>query len=406
MSRKKLITDNLIILIGGNIGNIFSFLTNFILIAQDKKLANLYVAYNSIVLILGVPSLVAMRMFTLYGDTIIVKLGKLVKRSPNIIALGILLLVIGSIPLGYLVTIATEDGNLMTTALILILSFITFIVYSFRGLKQFEENFIAPVISLNIETLGRTILALFFGITLGWGIYGVFLGSILAMALAIIPCFEFRFFKRSSHDVTEYRLKSAFINSFILTAGTEFFSNFDIAYSLRVLANDFIAQTEYNVLQIFRKIIFYGLFFSSSLFLSIGSKVKFTRKFTFFYTLLVSTGVGFLGATICYLLKDIVVKLLNYNFVILSDFEVFLFLCFTAIMSAAYILSNWLLSLKKRIYTFIPLIASGFQAIIFIFSSHDIHSLLTSFAISSSIFYLLSVGAGIREVYFINHAKS
>lgn len=405
MSRTKLIKDNLIILIGGNIGNIFSFLTNFILLAVDKRLANLYVAYNSIVLILGVPALVAMRMFTIYGDTIILKLRKIYSKGTNLlgfIVLGILLL---TIPLGYFITLSTEDGNIITSALIIILALLTFVVYCFRGIKQFEENFIPTVISLNIETLGRTILVLVLGVWLGWGIYGVFLGAIISMALAIIPCFEYNYLFGGKHDVSDYRLIHAFANSFILTAGTEFFSNFDVAYSLKVLENNDQAQTEYTTLQLFRKMIFYGLFFSSGLFLSLGNKAKFTKKFTFLYTLGVSLGFGGLGALIIYLLRNIFLQILRTNFIILDNDDVAYFMIFTALMSSAYILSNWLLASKRKLYIYIPGLASILQVLIFVFSQHNIHSLIISFSITSGIFFTLSVVAGIYEV-FIRKGKN
>ncbi len=406
MSRSKLIKDNLIILIGGNIGNIFSFLTNFILLAlPDKTLANLYVAYNSIVLILGIPALVAMRMFTIYGDTILGKFQLVIKRNKNravFILISFLVLVLIT---GYLVTIFTQNGNIITTFLLILLAFITFIVYCFRGLMQFDENFLVPVISLNIETLGRTILAYVFGVVLGGGIYGVFTGAIIAMGLSLIPCFDLKYFRNSAHEVSEYRLKTAFLNSFILTAGTEFFSNFDIAYSFKALASNLQAQTEYNVLQIFRKIIFYGLYFTAGLFLSLGSKSKFTKKFTFFYTLFVSVGIGSAGAIVCYLIKDIFLHILKSEFIVLDGPDVLYFLIFTALMSAAYILSNWLLSLKKRIYTFIPILASIVQIIVFTTSKHDIHNLILSFSITSGFYFFACVIAGIYELYFTKNDR-
>jgi hypothetical protein len=406
MSRKKLITDNLIILVGGNIGNVFSFLTNFILLAlPDKKLANLYVAYNSVVLILGVPALVAMRMFTLYGDTILYKLKSLSNKAYNILTLIILLGLLALIPIGYLITISTQDGNIVTTSMIIILSFVTFVVYCFRGLRQFEEDFIAPVISLNVETLGRTLLVLLFGVYFGWGIYGVFFGAILSMAFAILPCFKLTYISNPKHSTDDYRLKTAFLSSFILTAGTEFFSNFDVAYSLRVLSDSLQDQTEYNVLQIFRKIIFYGLFFTAGLFLSLGSKGKYSKKFTFYYTVGVSLFLGLSGSLVCYLLKDIFLQLLNNEFIVLDDSQVLYFLIFTAFMSASYILSNWLLAQKKKKYIYIPVIASIVQVFVFVTFGNDIDNLIKSFSISSLFYFIISVIAGIYEVHFSN-AKS
>lgn len=400
-SKKKLIKDNLLLLVGGNIGNVFSFLLNVLLLRADPNLANLYVGYNSVILILGVPALVAMRAFTVYGDSIFGKLKNYYERNKN----KSTWFVIGFITLLFVLTniikFSTEESTLFSSALIIIVAISTFITYSFRGLKQHEENFLAPVISLNIETGGRLIFAYILGVWLGLGIYGVLTAAFITLLLSLIPCFDWGYLKSTKHTVNDYKLKTALANSLVLTAGTEFFSNFDIAYTLRVLHEDSVAQTEYTVLQIFRKIIFYGIFIVSSLILSVGSKDKHSKKFVFFYTLGSGLLIGLISAVACYFVRGIFFIILKKDLVIVDNKTLIIFLIFTALMSAAYLLSNWLLSLKKKLITFIPMIASLVQVVIFGFAEKSLNGLLNAFFYSTAIFFLLTVVAGVYEV-FIN----
>lgn len=80
-----------------------------------------------------------------------------------------------------------NQGDLITSFLIITIAIATIISYAFRGLKQYEQKFLSPVIAINIETGGRLILGYLLGITLGWGIYGVLVGSLIAMAASTIP---------------------------------------------------------------------------------------------------------------------------------------------------------------------------------------------------------------------------
>jgi hypothetical protein len=399
MSKKQLIKDNLLLLIGGNLGNVFSFVLNIVLLRSNAELANEYIAYNSIALILGVPSIVAIRTFTIYGDSVIAKLRVYYENNKNratIIVFSMLLLML---PITYLVKLATERGTLTTSALIVLLAFATVITYAFRGLKQSQEDFLRPVISLNIETLGRLLLGYALGVVLGLGIYGVMVAAILTMLLAIIPCFDFKFFTSPAAPVSDYKLKRVVLNSFLLTSGTEFFANFDIAYSLRALHTNVLEQTEYSILQIFRKVIFYGIFIASSLVLSIGSKEKHTKKFSFFYTLVSGLVMGIGAALGCYIFKDILLAILNKSFTIITNEMLILFLVISALMSASYLLSNWLLSLKKNKYVLVPILASIIQFLIFIFADKDLINLLNAFTYSSVIYFLLVVLTGIYEVF-------
>jgi len=404
MSKKKLIKDNLLLLIGGNIGNVFSFLFNVLLLRADANLANLYIAYNSVILILGVPALVAMRILTIYGDTIFAKLKNYYEINRNESTLFVFLFILAFLPLIYLVDIATEESNYYTSFLIVVVAVSTFVTYVFRGLNQHEENFLPPVIALNIETLGRLLLGYLLGVTLGFGIYGILYAAIITLLLSLIPCFKFNYLKGVTHsDVPDYKFKRAVINSFILTAGTEFFSNFDIAYSLRVLHENLATQTEYTILQIFRKIIFYGIFIASSLILAVGSKNNHSKKFVFLYTLGSGLFIGLLSALVCYLFKDIFFIIINKELLIVNDWTLILFLISTALMSTSYLLSNWLLSLKKNIFTFIPIIASIIQLIIFLLAERTLFGLLNAFFISTLIFFLITSLTGFYEIFIKKH---
>lgn len=400
MSKKKLIRDNLLLLIGGNIGNLFSFLFNLLLLRADANLANLYIAYNSVILILGVPALVAMRILTIYGDSIFAKLKNYYERNKNKSTLFVFLLVLTFLPVIYVIDISTEESNFYTSFLIFFTAVSTFITYSFRGLKQYEENFLPTVFALNIETFGRLALGYLLGVTLGFGINGILYAAIITMLLSVIPCFDFNYLRGVNHqEVPDYKFKRAIINSFVLTAGTEFFSNFDIAYSLRILHEDINSQTEYSVLQIFRKIIFYGIFIASPLILAVGSKNNHSKKFVFLYTLFSGLFIGSLSAFICFLFKDIFLILINKTLSIVDNATLIYFLISTALMSTSYLLSNWLLSIKKNVFTYIPIIASVIQLIIFFASNKTLFDLLNAFYSSTFIFFMITLLTGYYEIF-------
>lgn len=400
MTKNKLIKDNFLLLIGGNLGNVFSFLFNIILIRVDPVLANLYVAYNSVVLILGVPALVLMRLFTVYGDTVIYKLKNFYLNRQLISNITIIIFLFAFIPLNFIIQRFTQDSNFLIAFMIISLSVATTIAYIFRGLKQYEEDFLPTVISLNIETGGRLILGYIFGVTLGFGINGVMIGAILAMILSLVPVFHLKYLFKISHHVSSYKLMNAFFSTLVFTAGIEFFSNFDIAYSLNQLQNNIVEQTEYNILQVFRKIIFYGIFIVSAMILAVGSKNNHSKKFVFFYTLGSGLSIGVISAIAIYLFRNIILILLNQRLEVVDTATLLNFLIFTAFMSTTYLLSNWLLSQKKFIYTLIPMISVIVQIFVYITADKNLKSLLSAYLTSTSVFFALTTITGIYIVFF------
>lgn len=403
MTKKKLIQDNILLLIGGNLGNVFSFLFNMVLLRADAELANLYVAYNSVVLILGVPALVAMRILTVYGDSAIGKIRAFYESRPLLSNIIFILCILSLLPLNFIVQRITQDSNFITSFMLITLTIALTISYAFRGLKQYEEDFMSTVIALNIETAGRLIIGYVLGVVFGLGVNGVLIGAIVAMVLSIIPVFSKKYLIGKTHFVPTYKLKIAFFSTLILTAGIEFFSNFDIAYTFKALQYDSIAQTEYNVLQIFRKIIFYGIFIASAVILAAGSKKNHTKKFIFFYTLGSGLTIGIISAIISFEFKDIILFLLNRNLTILDSSTILNFLIFTALMSTAYLLSNWLLAQKRFIYTLIPIVSSIIQFIIYFFAEKTLEGLLNAYLESTAIFFALTTITGIYEIFFRKH---
>ncbi|BDQ04557.1 MAG: hypothetical protein KatS3mg084_0075 [Candidatus Dojkabacteria bacterium] len=399
MSRSKVIKDNLLLLIGGNLGNVFSFLIHMLLLRLDPLIANMYIAYNGIVLILGVPALVVMRMLTVYGHSIIVRLRSFYTRHQISSHVFLICILLALIPLTFIIQQMTFDRSFFTAFMLVILAITTFVAYAFRGLKQHEENFLPTIISLNIETGGRLLLVYIFGFIFGWGINGVLFGAIISMIVSVVPVFEFRSIelKGINANIEPYRFSKAFISSLIVTACIEFFSNFDIVYSMHVLQYDLNAQTQYNILQIFRKIIFYGIFISSGLILAIGGKNKHGKRFTFFYTAVSSFIIGFVSSIVLYLGKDVLLIILNNNLNLIDSLQLISFLFFTTLMSSSYLLSNWLLSQKKLFHIVIPILAIISQIVLYIQADNHINDLLNAYYLSTSLFFIMTIGAGLWE---------
>ncbi len=399
MSKKNIIKNNLLLLIGGNLGNVFSFLIHLLLLRLDPLVANTYLAYNGIVLILGVPALVVMRMLTIYGYSTILKLKNFYSQHRTLSNAFLILLFLSLILLNLIIQRMTFDQSPITAFMILTLAIATFFSYAFRGLKQHQENFLPTIISLNVETGGRLLLVYIFCFLLGWGINGVLIGSILSMILSIIPVFEFKNLqmKNLEVDTDDYSFLKALITSLSVTACIEFFSNFDIVYSINSLQYDINAQTQYNILQVFRKIVFYSIFISSGLILSIGGKKKHSKVFTFLYTLISSMVIGIVSSIVLYISKDIVLAILNSKLDLIDYFELIVFLFFTTLMSSSYLLSNWLLSRKKLVYTLIPVFAVIGQIFVYVSSNKNLDDLLKAYFISSGIFFMLTFFAGLYE---------
>lgn len=403
MSKKQLIKDNVLMFVGGNIANALNYLLNIILLRTDKPLFNLFTAYSSLTLLLFIPSLVSLRVFTVFGNPVIANLRESLIRNKNKYLIGIIVLVSLLIPLNLLLTNISEDGNFITSSLLLIVATISILANIVRGIQQYEENYKRAILSINIEALGRLFLGFFFAVILKFGISGILIGHIIGLIGSLLVCFEKKHIAITQKKSDQFRLKNIFYNTFIMTAGLEFLSNFDIVYSNRILQKDVAAQTEYNVLQFFRKIIFFGIYTVSSTILSIGSKDRHSKKFMFLFTFMtgliigIGCGIGF------FLLKGLIFKLLAQDISLISNQELAIFICATTLMSTGYLLSNWLFSLKRKLYIYIPLISSGIQFIIFVLSGHSLQALLNAFYISSIMFFLLAVAGSVLEITNTQH---
>lgn len=397
MSKKQLIKDNLLVFIGGNIASGLNFILNFALLRIDEKLFNLYTAYTSVALILLVPSLVTMRVFTVFGNPVIENIRRFYLNNKNKVLSAFIVLAILFFPLNYLLTQITEEGNFITSVLLIALSIIGLIANVFRGIRQNEEDYKTAVISINLEAIGRVVLGFLFAVVLKMGISGILLGHILGFAASLLICFDKKQVARGITHNDEIRLKNVFFSTFFMTLGLEFFSNFDIIYADNVLENSSKAQTEFNTLQLFRKIIFFGTFAVSSVILSLGGKNRHTKKFMFGLTLLLGfiIGIGFGG--FFYLIKDILFSILKTDISLISPSKQVLFLVATTLMSSAYLLANWLFSLKKLRFVYLPIVASAIQFIIFITFGKDLDSLLNAFTAASAIFFGITFASGLGE---------
>jgi hypothetical protein len=292
---------------------------------------------------------------------------------------------------------------------LIVLGLIGFVSYVFRGIRQNEEDYKIAVLSLNIEAVSRLVLGLIFSVYLKMGVSGILLAHICGLVGSLLLCFDYRHIHKSLAHNDEVRLQNLFVNTFWLTAGLEFFSNFDTAYANHVLnPNDITPsppeQTQYNTVQFFRKIIFFGTFTVSSIVLSMGGKSKHSKKFMFFYTLVVGFTIG-LGSSIGFLLfKNLLLGFLKKDIDLISTGGLIKFLIATTFMSVSYLLSNWLYTLNQKLFVYLPVVASAFQFLLYLTLATELYSILNVFFYSSLIFFILIFTAGFRAVYKDNGA--
>lgn len=398
MSKKALFKANLLFFIGGNIANALNFALNIALVKIDKNLLNEYTAYTSISLILLVPSLVTMRIFTVFGNPIIVNIQRSLRKNKNRTIASIILFSLLLIPFNYFLTTISTNGTWITSSLLIALAIVGFVANIFRGIQQNEENNKIAVISLNMEAAGRLILGFIFAIPLKMGISGVLLGHVLGLVASMIVCFEYKHINSPLEHNDEVRLRNLFLNTFFMTIGLEFFSNFDIIYTNYILGQAEDVKAEFNTLSIFRKIIFFGIFSISSVYLSVGGKNRFTKKFLFTTSVVVSFIISIGLGGFFFLFKDFIFEFLDQDMHLITNKHIIVFLISTTLMSTAYLLSNWLFTLKKNIFIYLPLAASLVQTLVFIIIGKDLYSLLNAFLITSIIFFGITFGVGFVEI--------
>jgi hypothetical protein len=129
-----------------------------------------------------------------------------------------------------------------------------------------------------------------------------------------------------------------------------------------------------------------------------GGKGKQSKRFMFLFTLLIGLIIGVGSGVFFLIFKSIIFKVLGQEISLISSSQLIKFLGATTLMSTAYLLSNWLFSLRKNIYIFIPLISSMFQTILFMIWGRDLNSLLNAFYLSSVVFFVLALTACLAEV--------
>ncbi|MFW5719481.1 MAG: hypothetical protein ACOCXT_00435 [Candidatus Dojkabacteria bacterium] len=397
--KRQLLKNNLLMFVGGNIANGLNYLLNIILLRIDEPLFNLYTAYTSASLILLIPSLAVMRIFTSQGLSLFRNVKDSLVRAKNKAIICLIVFAVLLIPVNYILTSILEGGTIITSALLIILAVIGVIANIFRGLKQNEENYTIAVISMNLEAAGRLFLGFIFAVLLGMSINGILLGHILGFVLSMLICLDMKYVNFKNIHYTPVKLFPVFSGIMLMTAGLEFFANFDIVYADRVLPNDSIAQTEFNTLQVFRKIIFFGVFTVSAVVYSVANKSDHSKKFVFFFTTLIGliAGISLSGGFI--LLHSYILGFLDTELTLTSRSLEIYFLFATTFMSTSYLLSNWLFTTGKKKYIYLPVFASLLQVLIFIVVGKDFTSLLTAFFSSSLVFFIIAFTAGVYECY-------
>jgi hypothetical protein len=404
MSKKQLIKDNIFVFIGANIANAFNYLINILLARQDTHLFNLYTAYTSISLIMLIPSLVTMRVFTVFGNDVFGNIKQIVEKRKKLVLNLIILLSLLLIPFNYFLTKITEEGTFITSFLLIILAILGLLGNVFRGIRQNEEDFKIAVISINIEALGRLILGYTFAVILGFGISGILLGHVIGFTGSLLICYKDSYLRTNIDRINDFSVKNVFINTLLMTGALEFISNFDILYSNFVLRFMDLEQTEFNTLQFIRKIIFFGIFAVSAVTLSVAGKNKHSKSFTFIFNLFLGFTIGLGMGIVFFVFQGIFLGILNKELVIISITQQVTFVFATIMMSTSYLLTNWLFTLKRKRYIYIPVLAALFQAIIFLVYGNSLYTLLTAYLVSSLVFFSMTFSAGLIEI--LNSSKS
>jgi hypothetical protein len=339
-----------------------------------------------------------MRSFTVYGESALGNLRRFFERNKERKLLFFIVFILSLIPLNFLITAISEEGNWVTSSFLILLSIVAVVANIFRGIKQHDENYKAAVISINIEAIGRVVLGFLFAVTFKWGISGILIGHALGLAGSLLVCFDWKYLKEELTVNDELSLRVALFTTAMMTLGLEFISNFDIIFSNYILKAADQAQTEFNTLQFFRKIIFFGIFAVSSVILSFSSKNKQTKKFSFFFTLFTGLIIGVGLGGFFYLIKGIIFSSLKQEITLISPSSQIVFLVATTLMSTSYLLSNWLFTLKKKVFIYLPLFVSAIQVMIFLFTGKDLFTLLNAFLITSVFFFIVTFSFGIFEI--------
>jgi len=127
MSKKQLLKDNLLMFIGGNVANAMNYVLNVVLLRVDDKLLNLYTAYTSVALILLIPSQVSLRTFTVFGNPIVENIRRFYLRNKNKCLAILIFLILLLIPINLILTRITQEGNFVTSSLLIVLALLGFV---------------------------------------------------------------------------------------------------------------------------------------------------------------------------------------------------------------------------------------------------------------------------------------
>lgn len=393
LSKAKFIRANLIVIIGGLIANAFSLLVNVMLLRQNSIVANQYVYYNSLSLILAFPSLVFLRAFSVYGWESLEVLKSLILKRYKLYLFVFTMFLIISITLIYL---NSHEKDLLLALYTLILSIITIIVYALRGLFNYDLKFTNTTISFNIETGGRLLLGYFFVVFFNGDIHLMLLASIISMTLSALPLIDISklsdsFRNKKSLDTAQNIVQQSILISLIFTLGLEFIANFDVSYIINALQTE-QEKIEFNALQVIRKIIFHGTVLVVPIILSVGSKSKNQPIRMFLYTIIIGSLVASLISLMAFIFRETFFFLINKNLVLTNTLTLIVFLVGSILMALGYLLSNWLFSQGKLFSAFLPLIIAIVQFVILTSSpDQNINSFVYMTLVTNTFFYILTL---------------
>ena len=389
----KLVTYNIVLLLGGVVANVFSLAINFILLKTESNLANLYVIYNGITLIISFPSTFLIRIFNVYGEKLL--LDFILYAKERLYFLLVLFLSLTSL-ITYSTFMFITGQDIFIAINITLLAIVTIVVYILRGIQNHKFRFINTMLSLNIETGGRLLTSLVLGIFLNMGIYGVMFGALITMLLSLVPLIEKDFFAKfvkhlfDQVDVSYMpNVKSILLSSLLFSFAIELIFNFETIFTLMSLSING-EKSIYNLLQIIKKILFHGSVLLIPLVLSLGHRLKKNPYLTFFYTIISGLLLSTCLFIFFYITRDYFLDFFNLaspeagwgTVILLSMVSNILFVL-------GYLTLSWLFSQERFTYCNILSILNVIVLpIIFYTSYKDLEDLLKSSLLANLIFFL------------------
>lgn len=278
-----------------------------------------------------------------------------------------------------------------------VISFFFFIPSAFyRSILQGTLNFKDLVVSIFSDTLTKLILGLVL-VLMGFEVFGAMVGLVLAVltgwALAYYFIKDIRKIRNSSESFNIKPIISYSVPVFLQFITLTSFYSSDLLL-VKHFFNNFEAGI-YAAVSSLGKIIFFAAApVTSVMFPIISMKNSKNEKFMkiFFLTILITFGISLVILVIYYLFPSLAIALLYGKAYIKGTTILFPYALFITILSLAWVIINFNLSLGKTKTVIIPCAGALFQIILILYFHNNLMQIvMVSLLVSSIMLFILSV---------------